>query len=264
MAPLGVRRATRARAAPFFATAIVLHLGNTGDSHRMVEMLCAQRGKLVAIARGARASKKRFAGILDVFATLGLQLQGSSGLHTLLQADAQSLRLGIRQNFHAIVRAQAFCQCVRALVPPEQPVQEVYAALTTALDLLDAGAVVRSASCYPQLLAAAGLLPEVRCQSCGVRPPNAPLGLSRRDGALSCARCQPGVQALLPEVLTALHQAPHQAPHPAVQKELHQAPAQATPSFGELTEAGAQALEACALTMVGLHRGRALVLPDYT
>ncbi|RYF11185.1 MAG: hypothetical protein EOO40_03775, partial [Deltaproteobacteria bacterium] len=64
---------------------IVLHLAAFGEAHRLVEVLTPQEGRLTVVARGARASRRRFAGILELFGQLRLQVQGGTqgGMGTL-------------------------------------------------------------------------------------------------------------------------------------------------------------------------------------
>ena len=46
-------------------TGVVVQLRNAGESDRVVELLTVEEGRLALYARGARASRKRFAGVLD-------------------------------------------------------------------------------------------------------------------------------------------------------------------------------------------------------
>lgn len=149
-----------------------MHLGKTGDAHRVVDVLTAEHGRVTLLARGARASKRRFAGILDVFATLQIQLSfgRGGGMGTLVAADPIAVRLGIRTDLASIARASTLCRCVRALVAPTEPAAAAVQALEWGLDRLDVGEVAQAAAAYSRLLAAAGLLPEARAVTApGVR-----------------------------------------------------------------------------------------------
>ncbi len=239
------RASAKARPSPSAAqhsatVATVVHIGHTGDSHRMVELLTQEHGRLTAIARGARASKKRFAGILDLFATLSVQLQHSGAGWSLVAADACKLRLGIRRNLDAIVRASMFCQCVRSLAAPQQQASHLLDLLNEALDVLDGGGVADSAHYYPRLLAVAGLLPERYCHVCGGADDDVRLGLAPAEGSLVCLGCRPATRALSGEALAVL--------------SMRSGPA--------LAESVAREVEACVMLMIGVHQGKALTLPQ--
>ena len=151
-------------------TGVVVHLGKIGDAHRLVEVLTVDYGRMTLLARGARASKRRFAGILDLFSTLHLQVQPGRGMATLEAADPANLRLGIRTDLDRIARASTLCRCVRALVAPTEAASEMLTALEHGLDFLHAGALPQAAAVYPQMLAAAGILPEAhQVAASGVR-----------------------------------------------------------------------------------------------
>src|SRR5690242_13998381 len=88
---------------------VVLHMRPFGDSHRIIDVLTAEFGRLPLLARGARASRKRFGGILDVFAGLRLHIKRGRGLWTLEAADVQNLRFDLRQDLERLQAAYALC-----------------------------------------------------------------------------------------------------------------------------------------------------------
>jgi DNA repair protein RecO (recombination protein O) len=186
---------------------IVLHLAAFGEAHRLVEVLTPHEGRLTVVARGARASRRRFAGILELFGQLRLQVQGGAqgGMGTLAAAELQSARAGIRTELGRISRASALCACVRHLFPEHQAAPEAYALLTLALDYVAAGAVARAAGAYPRLAQAAGILPDLsRCGRCGRGAEQGPLAWVPQPPGILCATCAPGRPALAPNVLAAL------------------------------------------------------------
>ncbi len=165
---------------------IVLHLTNVGDAHRLVEVLTVEGGRITAMARHARASKRRFAGALDAFATLRLQLRGSDEKLTLQSAVVQQARLGLRQNLDALAQAATLVRCVRVLLPQGEACPPMYQILTWSLDMCAAGQHMAAAAAYPRLAQAAGILPSSDCGHCG-RPQRQPWGLDQ--GMFVCSGC---------------------------------------------------------------------------
>ena len=221
----------------------VVHMANFGDAHRVVELVSREQGRLAVVARGARASKRRFGGIVDLFSTLQVELSysRSAQLPTLVSADARALRLGLRRDLGAMGRAGFFCACARALLPPLQAAPIWVGLFEQALDSLNAGEVAHSARFFAPMLRHAGLLPPCRCASCGRVPPAAALGLRLSDGALCCTLCAPKLGALSHSVLQALSEAP-------------------APPLNEHT---ARELERLVALLVSLQQGKPLRPPNY-
>ncbi len=158
---------------------------NYGESDRIVEFLTAEEGRVSMIARGARRSRKRFGGALDLFAGLRTHAQPGSNLWTLKSVDALQLRLELRLNFDLLARASLICDCARVLTPEHHEAVDMYEAVRGGLDMLTAGDAVGASQAYPRILQAAGILPDtsqVRLES-GAR-----YGLDFRSGSVGMAQ----------------------------------------------------------------------------
>ena len=140
---------------------VIVRLASYGDSDRIVELLTPDEGRISLIARGARASKKRFAGALDLFVSVEANVVSGSGLWTLTGVDVRSLRLGVRESLDRIGRASLLCDCARALSAERQEAPQIYAALCRALDCLDQGDLIEATAAYGEILEAAGILPDL-------------------------------------------------------------------------------------------------------
>ena len=82
---------------------IVLRTIDYGESDRIVTLLTRERGKLGAYARGARASRRRFAGLLEPFTLLSAELIDRRGdLLGLESASALRAHGGIRSDLARI------------------------------------------------------------------------------------------------------------------------------------------------------------------
>jgi recombinational DNA repair protein (RecF pathway) len=148
---------------------IIVHSTPFDESSRVVELLTAAEGKLGCVARGARASKKRFSGGLDIFSTVSVEVQPStsaSGLWRLDSAGVVAARLGIRKSLEAFERAGRLTEGARSLANPHQRADEQLAALEYGLDACDRGELRSAIAAYPRLLAAAGIMPDDDALAC--------------------------------------------------------------------------------------------------
>ena len=124
--------------------AIVLRLTDYGEADRIVSLFTLEYGRLSGIARGARRSRKRFAGALEPFAQLKLQLQLRPGLATLQSADILSIYPGIRSELSKIGFAAYACELVERLTPEEEPNPRLYRLLVRYLEQLDSAPLSHS------------------------------------------------------------------------------------------------------------------------
>ncbi|HSO67874.1 MAG TPA: DNA repair protein RecO, partial [Desulfatirhabdiaceae bacterium] len=63
----------------FSAKAIVLRKIEFGDADLIITLFSSDRGKLTTIAKGAKKSRKRFSGVLELFSTLNIVSEESRG-----------------------------------------------------------------------------------------------------------------------------------------------------------------------------------------
>lgn len=176
------------RGPPQATSGVILHLGSFGEAHRLVEVLSSEHGRQTCVARHARTSRRRFAGILTAFADVTLQVQGGTGqsMVTIVEAELVQGRDAIRKTLNRINRATTLVACVRHLFPEGQAAPEAYTLLRLALDYVAQGAVVRAAGAYPRLAQAAGITPDLHvCQRCHNRAKD--VGLV--GAQLICPRC---------------------------------------------------------------------------
>src|SRR3978361_1459664 len=94
--------------------AIVLHAFDYLETSRILRLLTPDAGVQSVLARGARNSRKRFGGGLDLFAEGEVQLQTREGrdLHTLAGFDASKGRASVGENLSRFTAAAALAECV--------------------------------------------------------------------------------------------------------------------------------------------------------
>jgi recombinational DNA repair protein (RecF pathway) len=159
---------------------VVLHRRDAGESDLVVDFLGRGCGRVSLIARGARASKKRFPGRLELFAAIRAHVVPRGSLWTLQAADVLDARVALRGEWERWARAAVLVDCARALAAPSEANDPLLAALSEGLDRLAQGECARAVEFYPKALAAAGLPPDP-----GELPPDlAPAVLAVLGGAV--------------------------------------------------------------------------------
>jgi len=145
---------------------IVIHSTSFEESSRVIELHTAQEVKLGCVARGARASKRRFPGGLDLFSTLEAEVTPGRNLWRLESATVVRPRLGLRRALDRFERAGRLTECARALANAHQQSEAQLQALEDGLDACDRGDLAAACVAYPRLLTAAGIMPDhasLRC-----------------------------------------------------------------------------------------------------
>jgi DNA repair protein RecO (recombination protein O) len=192
--------------------ALVLRAVDFGESDRIVHLLTPAAGRLPAIAKGARRSRRRFPGTLDLFNQLAVQvvrsrpgtlarLEGARLLHTF-----ESIRVGAE-------RFALGCYLLELLdrLAPEggapRDLARLFAFARGALDWLDREPPSQRLRVLLELRAldALGLRPELlRCVRCGrelAKSENGarPIPFLIGDGGPLCSACTAGAHgAALP------------------------------------------------------------------
>ena len=194
--------------------AIVLGHVDFGDRDRIVRLLSPDHGRVACLARGARGSRRRFAGALDVGNRVQASLRPGKGeLWHLDEAVLLDGRTGARQDLLRLTLLAYAGELCGALAREHQPEPRLYGLLDMACLLLDAmtgapGAAFR-AGLEAKALTFAGLAPSLsRCVTCGepLLPGEDPAFDPDKGGAVHAA-CAPGLTVVAPDWLRAVEAA---------------------------------------------------------
>jgi DNA repair protein RecO (recombination protein O) len=125
-----------------FEDVLVTGLIPYGESDLVVRLLSRSRGRTAAFARGAKRSKKRFAGSLQLLARgkAGLKQRRGADLATLESLEATGVLFGLAEDPLRYGRAAYLVDITEKLVPEEEPVPELFDRLCASLERLAAGA----------------------------------------------------------------------------------------------------------------------------
>jgi DNA repair protein RecO (recombination protein O) len=178
--------------------AVVLRSIRYGEADRILHLYTAKRGRVGAIAKGARRPKSRFGGRLEPFFRLDLLLhEGRGELLTVTQAATVDGYPRLRSSGAALTAGARACDAVLRLLDSAEPNPPAYNLLCRYLSLLDDPAAAAPASLQTalsfrlKLALAAGFSPELAsCARCGEAEHLA--GFSGAAGGVVCAGCEAG------------------------------------------------------------------------
>jgi DNA repair protein RecO (recombination protein O) len=174
--------------------ALLLRSVDYGDADRILTLLTSGFGKASFIARGARRSKKRFAGALEPLCLLGVELRQGAQLGTLLSAQVTRSFPRVLADLDAMRCGFAALELLRELSAEHEPDPAVFATALELLAALDARETLpeRLLLCFEvRLLGLLGFAPRLdACGACGKRPAEGQAGhFDPLHGHLVCRGC---------------------------------------------------------------------------
>lgn len=176
--------------------AVVLRSIRYGEADRILHLYSQSRGRIGAIAKGARKPRSRFGGRLEPFFRLDLLLhEGRSDLMTVTSATTVEGYPRLRASGAALTAGARACDAVLRLLDSAEPNPPAYSLLCRYLALLDDPGEPRAASLEAalsfrlKLALAAGFAPELgSCAHCGEAEHLA--GFSGAAGGVVCGSCE--------------------------------------------------------------------------
>ncbi len=178
--------------------AVVLRSIRYGEADRILHLYSRTRGRIGAIAKGARRPKSRFGGRLEPFFRLDLVLhEGRGELLTVTNVATVDGFPRLRASGPALGAAARACDAVLRLLDTPEPNPPAYNLLCRYLALLDDPDAERAASLETalafrlKLALAAGFSPELAaCAHCGDTEHLS--GFSGAAGGVVCSSCEAG------------------------------------------------------------------------
>lgn len=176
-------------------TGVVLDVFEHGESDLIVTLFTRERGRLAAIAKGARRSRRRFVNKLEPFTSLRLHLTPSrqSSLYRLDEAEIISSRPELRFNYHRFTGASLICELILQWTREADPAPELHKLITWSLDRVHSGDVPWTVTVFTlRLLDLGGHRPVLdSCVICGKERKGAHR-LSYSHHGLVCRGCDHG------------------------------------------------------------------------
>jgi DNA repair protein RecO (recombination protein O) len=222
--------------------AVVLRSIRYGEADRILHLYSATRGRVGAIAKGARKPRSRFGGRLEPFFRLDLLLhEGRGDLLTVTSAATLDGHPRLRSSGPALGAAARACDAVLRLLDSAEANPPAYNLLCRYLAMLDDPAEgdltagLETALAFRLKLAlAAGFAPELAsCTRCGEAEHLS--GFSGAAGGVVCAGCEAASFPLSAEA--------HRFMVEALAKPLAEAPAAAERDLRQAERAVGETLE---------------------
>lgn len=176
--------------------AIVLRRINYGETDKILTLFSRERGRVSAIAKGARKAISRFSGATELLTCTRFHLGTGKSLEIVTQVDVAESFPGLHQNLARLAHGLYFADLIDHSIADEAPNPELFDLLLTGLRLIET-----SSSCEVvarwfemQLLIDLGYSPDLhRCSVCGASVPgefarNEEFALSALHGSVLCPR----------------------------------------------------------------------------
>ncbi len=176
-------------------TAIVLHAFNYSESSRILRLATREVGVQSVMARGARASQRRFGSAVDLFAEGEVQFEMRPGrdMHTLARFDVVRSRVALGGSLERFEGASALAEVMLRVAADDETPADAFDALQAGLDDIAASAAptVATITATWRLLGSLGFMPALdACVQCDTElPAAADAAFNAELGGVLCAQC---------------------------------------------------------------------------
>ena len=156
----------------FSTPAILLRRSSYGDYDLIITLLSLAKGKITVIAKNAKKSRKRFAGLLELFSVLNLECRNPRGRGLVLLQDAalENPFSSIRGNIMKTSYASYWSELVNLWLEEGKEQVRIYHLLRFCLDSLDSSIIGNeelSIIFHLRFLSFSGLSPNLsQCSKC--------------------------------------------------------------------------------------------------
>lgn len=190
--------------------ALVLRGYKLGETSKLVVLLTRDRGKLRAVARGARGPRTRYQSSLEPLSEVRVTLYGRQGAELLRLGQAELLHSAFRAGSRSLEAAMLLSGCAElldAFCPDGEAEERTYRLAQAVVRAAEAGADPELLGRYLEawLLRLHGLSPSLeRCAACGGALPGARLAYHRPAHGFVCEGCEPATGPVLSPAARAL------------------------------------------------------------
>jgi DNA repair protein RecO (recombination protein O) len=190
--------------------ALVLRAYKLGETSKVVVLLTRERGKVRAVARGARGGRPRYQSALETLSEVRVTLHGRQGAELLRLGQAELLHSAFRVGERGLEAALFLSVCAElldAFSPEGEADGRVYRLALAVLRAVEGGANPDLVGRYLEawLLRLHGLYPPLdQCASCGGALGAGRVEYHRPAQGFVCGDCGPASGPILPERVRSL------------------------------------------------------------
>jgi DNA repair protein RecO (recombination protein O) len=198
--------------ATYETEAVVLRSIRYSESDAVLALTTRARGRVSAMAKGARKTTSRLGGRLQPGVRVLVSIhEGRGDMGTIRGASVIDAHAGLWVAGHRLQAAACVLETVMRVMPEQEPSEEAWNLLTRTLTLLSRAPAPPGPArldpvvlgCQAKLLVVSGLLPLLTvCARCGAGPPLP--AFSAASGGAVCDACGAGAEPVDPGALSAL------------------------------------------------------------
>lgn len=199
-ANLGYTYRLMPRERTFRSEGIVLSRTNFGEADRLLTLFTPARGKIKAIAKGARKPQSRKTGHVELFMRSRFLIASGRNLGIVTQAEMIAAYPELRDDLVRATYASYVVELLDRFTVEDDPHRNMYELLVTTLEALTAGDVRLVSRYYElRLLSLAGFQPRLyNCVDCGKPIEEEDQFFSAELGGLLCPDCQQNDMGAMP------------------------------------------------------------------
>ena len=182
---------------PIASVALVLRSYKLGETSKVVVLLTRERGKVRAVAKGARGRRSRYQSALEPLSEVRVGLYGRQGAELYRLGECELVRSAFRAGARGLDEAMAlsyFAELLDAFAQEGEAEDAVYRLALAVVEAVEAGSSVTALARYLEawLLRLSGLYPSLdRCASCQQALPGGDLDYHGTAHGFVCAGCGP-------------------------------------------------------------------------
>ncbi len=176
-------------------SAIVVAGRDMGESDRLMTFVTSHHGKIRAVAKGARRSKKRFLNALEPCTLIGIKAVPPRTPGHLCRLDSAEIiesYPAIRASVDNFMLASLCCELADLWVQEEDPHEDIFELLNWFLKetCLGSSGLMGTLVFKTRLLSMAGYRQEwTKCVKCGIIPQGTRINFSMKTGGCLCTTC---------------------------------------------------------------------------
>jgi len=170
----------------------VIRQRDLGEADRIVVLYTRERGKVSAVAKGAKRPRSKLAGSLQLFSHASVQVAAGRSLEVATQARPIDSHYNLRRDMRRYAHASYAAELLDTLTDEGLADPELFDVFVATLEAMDAGGdpptMVRAFEL--KLMARLGYGPELEsCVSCGGDVGGGGRGFSVSQGGVLCGGC---------------------------------------------------------------------------
>jgi DNA repair protein RecO (recombination protein O) len=177
--------------------ALVLRTYKVGETSKVVVLLTRERGKVRAVAKGARSGRPRYRSALEPLSEVRVGLYGRQGAELLRLGPCELLRSAFRageRGLETALNLSYFAELLDAFAQEGEAEDDVYRLAVAVVRAAEGGTDTAVLSRYLEawLLKLHGLYPPLdACAACGAELGPGPLDYDAQARGFVCSSCRP-------------------------------------------------------------------------